>query len=97
MKISTLAIILCLFWTFSMECCFAQPVPAVEENIPFLVTFSKQAETKWGDDDYCQVFFFQVPQEFKDPVYFRVFDPDCGGQHDEINESYNSHKSDWKL
>ncbi len=90
MKISITAIIPSLFMTLNKISLFAQPVPAVEENIPFLVTFSKQAETKWGDDDYCQVFFFQVPQEFKDPIYIRVFDADCGGQHDEINESYNS-------
>jgi len=36
----------------------AQPVPAADENIPFLVTFGKDAETKWGDDDFCQTFFF---------------------------------------
>ncbi|MDZ4750179.1 MAG: hypothetical protein SGI87_01095 [Flavobacteriales bacterium] len=75
---------------FSQKSSLAQPVPALEENIPFLVTFSKQAESKWGDDDFCQVFFFQIPQDFKDPIYLRVFDPDCGGQHDEMNVTYNS-------
>jgi hypothetical protein len=54
----------------------AQPVPADEENIPFLVTFGKDAHTKWGDDDHCQVFFFTIPKDFKDPVYLRIFDPD---------------------
>lgn len=69
---------------------YAQPVPAQDENIPFLVTFGKDADTKWGDDDFCQVFFFRVKKEFKDPIYLRVFDPDCGGMHDECNGSFNT-------
>lgn len=69
---------------------WAQPVPAEEENIPFLVTFGKDAGTKWGDDDYCQVFFFTIPKDFKDPVYLRIFDPDCGGQNDEKKGEFNS-------
>jgi hypothetical protein len=68
----------------------AQPVPATDENIPFLVTFGNEASTKWGDDDYCQTFFFKVKKEFKEPIYIRVFDPDCGGMHDENNGEYNS-------
>lgn len=70
---------------------FAQPVPAEEENIPFLVTFGKQAETSWGDDDFTQVFFFAVPSDFKKAFYIRVFDPDCGGQHDESNEGFDTY------
>ncbi len=69
---------------------FGQPVPDIKENIPFLVTFSKDAERSWGDDDYCQTFFFTIPEDFKEPVYLRVFDPDCGGDHDEDNEGFNS-------
>jgi hypothetical protein len=68
----------------------AQPVPAEEENIPFLVTFGKDASSKWGDDDYCQVFFFTIPKDFKEPVYLRIFDPDCGGLNDEKNGEFNS-------
>lgn len=69
---------------------FAQPVPAEVENIPYLVTFGKEAERSWGDDDYCQIFFFSVPVEFDQPVYFRVYDPDCGGEVDEVNEGFNT-------
>lgn len=69
---------------------FSQPVPAVDENIPFLVTFSKEAGTKWGDDDYCQIFFFSIPKDNKTPIYIRVFDPDCGGKNDEANGTFNS-------
>jgi hypothetical protein len=68
----------------------AQPVPAKDENIPFLVTFGKDAGTKWGDDDYCQTFFFKIKQDFKQPIYIRVFDPDCSGQHDEKNSDFNT-------
>ena len=67
-----------------------QAVPGKDENIPFLVTFGKTGETSWGDDDFYQVFFFTVPKEFTDPVYIRVFDPDTGGEHDEIQGEFNT-------
>ena len=38
--------------------CSAQPVPAGDENIPYLMTFGNKAETSWGDDDFSQTFFF---------------------------------------
>lgn len=69
---------------------YSQPVPAVEENIPYLVTFGKEAASSWGDDDHCQIFFFTVPMDYKQPFYIRVFDPDCGGQVDEMNVAFNS-------
>ena len=70
--------------------CIAQPVPAADENIPFLVTFGKDAGTKWGDDDYCQIFFFKIKKEYKQPIFIRVFDPECGGQNDELNAEFNT-------
>ena len=63
----------------------AQPVPGDDENIPFLVTFGRDAGTSWGDDDFVQIFFFSIPRDYTQPLYIRVFDPDCGGQHDELN------------
>lgn len=81
--------LLALF-TFLIIKSFAQPVPAADENIPFLVTFGKDAGTKWGDDDYCQTFFFKIKKEYKQPIYIRVFDPDCGGQNDEVNVEFNT-------
>ena len=68
----------------------SQAVPNLDENIPFLVTFGKDAGTKWGDDDYCQTFYFVVPEAFAAPIYLRVFDPDCGGQNDEMNGAFNT-------
>lgn len=85
---------MCL-WYVLLFCCsvpilFAQPVPSVEENIPFLMTFGPEADSTWGDDDFTQVFFFVIPQEYKKPVFFRVFDPDIGGRHDEINNFFTT-------
>jgi len=62
----------------------AQPVPPANSNIPFLVTFGKQANQTYGDDDFSQVFFLSVPANETDPFYIRVFDPDVSGEHDEI-------------
>jgi hypothetical protein len=62
----------------------SQPVPNVEENIPYLMTFGMRAETSWGDDDFSQAFFFLIPEEYDQPFFIRVFDPDTGGEIDEI-------------
>jgi len=67
-----------------------QAVPSVEENIPFLVTFGKKADTSWGDDDFTQIFFFVVPENYKGMVFIRVFDPDVGGMHDEVNGVFDT-------
>lgn len=68
----------------------AQPIPGKEENIPYLVTFGKQGESKWGDDDYSQVMFVVMPKEVTQPFYVRVFDPDVSGQIDEIKGDPNT-------
>lgn len=67
-----------------------QPVPGKDENIPFLVTFGKDGKTSWGDDHFYQVFFFMIPKDFKKQVYIRVFDPDCGGENDEIQGEFDT-------
>jgi hypothetical protein len=68
----------------------AQPVPNVEENIPYLMTFGKDAETSWGDDDFSQAFFFMVPEDYDQPFFIRVFDPDTGGEIDEIDGLFDT-------
>lgn len=70
---------------------FAQQVPAIEENIPFLVTFGAKSEKSWGDDDFSQTFFFVVPEDNLTPIYIRVFDPETGGLHDEQKGDWNTH------
>ena len=67
-----------------------QPVPSPEENIPFLVTFGKKASTFWGDNDFSQIWFFVVPETYKGQVFIRVFDPDVGGQNDELNGVFDT-------
>jgi hypothetical protein len=68
----------------SYSCANGQPVPGQDENIPFLVTFGKNGDISWGDDDMSQTFFFAIPKDFKDRFYIRVFDPDTGGENDEL-------------
>ena len=71
----------------------AQPVPAGDENIPYLMTFGKEGATSWGDDDFSQTFFFKIPFTYTDPFYIRVYDPDVGGDVDEINGFWNTRMS----
>jgi hypothetical protein len=68
----------------------AQAVPGKDENIPFLVTFGKLGKTSWGDDDFRETFFFSVLKDYTQPFYIRVFDPDCGGENDEIQGQFDS-------
>jgi hypothetical protein len=67
-----------------------QAVPGKDENIPFLVTFGKAGETSWGDDDFYEIFFFLIPMDFKQQFYIRVFDPETGGENDEIQGEFNT-------
>jgi hypothetical protein len=71
-------------------CGYGQAVPAMEENIPYLVTFGGDSDTSWGDDDFCQVFFIRIPMSQTDPIYIRVFDPDTGGELDEAKGDFNT-------
>jgi hypothetical protein len=87
----TLVSIMCLV-AVSMTI-HAQPVPAGDENIPYLMTFGADAETSWGDDDFSQTFFFLIPKEFSQPVYIRVYDPDIGGVIDELNGTFDTRTS----
>ncbi len=68
----------------------SQPVPAPDENIPWLVTFGGDACPSWGDDNFTQTFFFLIPEDHTDPVYIRVYNPVTGGQYDEINGYWNT-------
>jgi hypothetical protein len=68
----------------------AQPVPAGDENIPYLMTFGPKAGTSWGDDDFSQTFFFLIPKGFSQPIYIRVFDPDISGTTDELDGVFDT-------
>ena len=69
---------------------FSQSAPAADENIPYLITFGGDALTSWGDDDFCQIFFCVIPTSQTDPVYIRVYDPDTGGDLDELKGEFNT-------
>ena len=68
----------------------AQGVPGDDEKIPFLVTFGKEANVTFGDDDFTQIWFFVVPENCKEQVFIRILDPDCAGKNDELNGSFNT-------
>lgn len=74
---------------FSYQC-FAQQVPAVEENIPFLVTFGKDGVKSWGDDDFSQSYFFVIPKFQVKPIYIRVFDAETSEEFDEKKGEYDT-------
>lgn len=72
---------------------YSQSAPAAEENIPYLVTFGANADKSWGDDDFCQIFFFRIPMNQTEPIYIRVFDPDTGGELDEGKGEFDTQVS----
>lgn len=82
----TILIVTCIFIMDG----FSQSIPAKNENIPFLVTFGKDSQKSWGDDDNNQIIFFSIPEESKAPFFIRVFDPNVGGKHDESKAGFNT-------
>jgi hypothetical protein len=83
-----LLIVICFY--LSGLAIHAQSVPSSDEKFEYLATFSKQADKKWGDDDYIQTVFFVIPENNKTPVYIRVYDPDNGGKIDENRGGFDS-------
>jgi hypothetical protein len=69
---------------------FSQSAPAIDENIPYLITFGGDAKTSWGDEDFCQIFYCIIPPSQTGPVYIRVYDPDTGGDLDELKGEFNT-------
>lgn len=88
MKNST-SLLLLIFLAFS-KILICQQVPAVEENITYLVTFGKEGDKSWGDDDFSQTFFFVVPKYQIKPIYIRIYDPETSGENDEKKGEYNT-------
>ncbi len=86
-------LLLFLLLNCNLSVIFAQPIPTNEENIPFLVTFGGNSDIKWGDDDFCQIFFILIPTNYIQPFYIRIFDPDCCGTHDEPKGPFNTKTS----
>jgi len=83
--------IIFLFIGFSVPMAILpQSAPAIDENIPYLITFGGNSSTSWGDDDFCQIFFCVIPVSQKGPVYLRIYDPDTGTDLDELKGAANS-------
>ena len=83
-------VITILFLLITVAPGFSQSAPAADENIPYLMTFGGDASTSWGDDDFIQIFFCVIPPSQTDPVYIRVYDPDTGGELDEVKGDFNT-------
>jgi len=79
-----------LFILAALRPVLSQSAPAVDENIPYLMTFGKDAKTSWGDDDFCQIFFCVIPASQTNPIYIRIYDPDTGGDLDEAEGEFNT-------
>ena len=80
--------LLLLFLQISIS--YSQAVPGKDENIPFLVTFGKDGQTSWGDNDFNQIWFFTINRDYTQQFYIRVFDPDTGGENDEMKTGANT-------
>lgn len=89
MNIRIVTLLVLFLWLGSLHV-NAQAIPSEDEKIPYLTTFSKGAQSKFGDDDFVQIYFFVVPEKSNDPFYIRVYDPDNGGTIDEKNVAFNS-------
>ncbi|MBC7412853.1 MAG: hypothetical protein H7331_10430 [Bacteroidia bacterium] len=86
MKKTLLTVLFCV----AVTTIWAQPIPSKDNNIDFLQTFGNKAPATWGDDDYVQTFFVALPFNYKQPFYIRVFDANCGGEHDQVNGTFNT-------
>jgi len=49
------------------------------EQIDNLATFGNMSGFSCIDNDFSQTVFIAVPASYSGNIYFRVFDPDCGG------------------
>ncbi len=83
-------LLLILFCLTSITQLFSQAIPSEDENIPFFITFGKGASANYGDDDFTQIIFFIIPEKTTEPFFVRVFDPECGGLHDEKYNTSNT-------
>ncbi len=60
-----------------------------QENV-YYISYGSEALTIEGDDDYTQVFYFDIPSEYKGKFFVRIFDADCGGKNDALFGEYDS-------
>jgi hypothetical protein len=63
-------LILTFYLVLSVNPLSGQEVPGSDENIPFLVTFGKEAMTSWGDNDFIQLVFFPYPRTIHNLILY---------------------------
>ncbi|TAH26130.1 MAG: hypothetical protein EAZ07_05430 [Cytophagales bacterium] len=88
MQLTPYLLILTIFLQ-SLTRVLSQALPNESENIDFISTFSNQADHSFGDEDYHQNFFIVIPKNQNKPFFIRIFDPDTGGNHDEVKDNYS--------
>lgn len=74
-------IILSLCWGVA----FSQTGSGEELAVDLMTTYGNMAATESGDNDCSRTIFFVIPENFQGSFYVRIFDPDCGGAHDNSN------------
>ena len=67
---------------YTVQNCGSPPDTTLDSG--YLGTYGAEDVTsaRGGDDDQVQVLFLEVPDGLTDPLYIRVYDPDCGGTLD---------------
>lgn len=70
-----------LFLAILLIVVFCSPEIIAQESIKY-ITYGTGTQTKEGDDDYHEIFIIRVPENYRNKLYLRVFDIDCGGMND---------------
>jgi hypothetical protein len=65
---------------------FPQSFPDLNQNIPFLMLYGKDAPASLGDPDHIMDVFCLVPENRDRKVYVRIYDPQVGSDLDEITD-----------
>ncbi len=60
----------------------AQPYPAETMGVSSLATYGNMTRVPCGDNDFLQIVFIRIPEKLDQPFFVRIYDPDCGGEHD---------------
>ncbi len=70
---------------FSCGPAFSQAQQAADTGIDLLTTCGNMSITNSETADCSRILFIVVPEHHVGAFYVRVFDPDCGGEHDSSN------------
>lgn len=68
----------------------AQPYPGEKMGISSLATYGNMTRVPCGDNDFVQIIFIRIPDKLNQPFYVRIYDPDCGGEHDIQNDLWET-------